>query len=181
MNAATIRNLVVTALKEARTDVGESVYSPRDWSTRSEDYPCLLVQTPFDEKHSMGRNVPQFTSVATIRITGRVEAFDSETEDGAIAAEVALENLREQVERAVINSYALGLVVQQYRQIRSAIQVDAGGLGHIGQLTYEIDAEYFQGPEDFYPVEGVPLQGVDLTIQQPDGTPQPGFSADLPQ
>lgn len=181
MNAATIRGLVVNALIAAKTDAGARVYSPRDWSTRSEDYPSLLVQTPFDEKHSLGPNAPQFNSVTTIRITGRVEAFDGETNDGVMQAEAALENLREQVERAVINSYDLTRSVQQFRHIRSAIQVDAGGDGHIGQLTYEIDAEYYQGPEDFFPIEGVPLHGVDVTIQQPDGTTQPGFNADLPQ
>lgn len=181
MNAAIIRNLVVTALKVANTDAGDRVYSPRDWSTRSEDYPSLLVQTPFDEKHSLGRNAPQFTSVATVRITGRVEAVDTDTDDGAMLAEVALETLREQIERAVINSYDLGKVIQQYRQIRSAIDVSAGGESHIGQLTYEIDAEYYQGPEDFYPVDGTPLTGVDVTLQQPDGTTQPGASINLPQ
>lgn len=181
MNAAKIRELVVNALIVAKTDAGDRVYSPRDWSTRSEDYPSLLVQTPFDEKQSLGRNAPQFNSVATIRITGRVEAFDGEANDGAMQAEAALETLREQVERAVVNSYDLTLAVQQFRHIRSAIQVDAAGDGHIGQLTYEIDVEYYQGPEDFYPVDGVPLQGVDVTIQQPDGTTRPGFNADLPQ
>lgn len=181
MNAAILRELVVKAITVAQTDAGERVYSPRDWPTTGEDYPCVLVQTPFDEKRSLGRNVPQFDSTATIRITGRVEAFDSETTDGAMLAEVAAENLREQIERAVINSYDLGLVVQQYKHIRSAIQVDAGGEGHIGQLTFEIDAEYYQGPEDFFPVEGVPLEGIDVSIKQPDGTTQPGFNADLQQ
>lgn len=181
MNAAKIRELVVNALIVAKTDAGDRVYSPRDWSTRSEDYPSLLVQTPFDEKQSLGRNAPQFNSVATIRITARVEAFDGEANDGAMQAEAALETLREQVERAVVNSYDLTLAVQQFRHIRSAIQVDAAGDGHIGQLTYEIDVEYYQGPEDFYPVEGVPLHGIDVTIQQPDGTTRPGFNADLPQ
>jgi len=181
MNAATLRNLVVTALKVAGTDAGDRVYSPRDWSTRGEDYPVLMVQTPFEEKQSMGRNVPQFTTVTTIRVTGRLEAFDSETDDGAVMAEEGLEALRQQIEMAVINSYELTRSIQQFRHIRSAIDVDASGDGHIGQLTFEIDAEYYQGPEDFYPIQGVALQGVDLTIEQPDGTTQPGFNADLPQ
>lgn len=179
MNAATIRTLVVTALKAAQTDAGDRVYSPRDWPTFSPDYPVLLVQTPLDQKHSMGRNAPQFTSVTTVRITGRVEAFDGETNNGAVQAEAALETLREQIERAVINSYELTRQTQQYREIRSAIDVDASGEGHIGQLTYEIDVEYFQGPEDFYPVQTDELQGIDLRIQQPDGTTVPGFNADL--
>ena len=181
MNAATIRTLVVAALKAAATDAGDRVYSPRDWATRSEDYPVLLVQTPFEEKQSLGRNAPQFNSVTTVRITGRLEEFDTATSDGAELAEMALETLREQVERAVINSYELTKVTQQYKHIRSAIQVAAEGDGHIAQLTYEIDVEYYQGPEDFYPVESVPLNGIDLQVGMPDGTTKPGFNADLQQ
>lgn len=181
MNSAIIRKLTVAALKAGGTDAGDRVYTPRDWPTNSDDYPALLVQTPFDHKHSMGRNAPQFTSVTTVRITGRVEAFDTETASGALLAEEALERLREQVERAVINSYELTRQTQQYREIRSTIDVDAGGEGHIGQLLYEIDVEYFQGPDDFFPVESTPLEGIDLRIKEPDGATQPGFNADLSQ
>jgi len=181
MNAATIRTLVVAALKAAATDAGDRVYSPRDWATRSEDYPVLLVQTPFDEKQSLGRNAPQFNAVTTVRITGRLEEFDSATSDGAELAELALETLREQVERAVINSYELTSVTQQYKHIRSAIQVDAGGDGHIAQLTYEIDVEYYQGPEDFYPIPTSPLETIGLRVSEADGTTQTGFDATLPQ
>lgn len=181
MTAAQLRNLVVVALKVANTDAADRVYSPRDWPTRSEDYPVLLVQTPFEEKQSLGRNAPQFNTVTTVRVTARIEAFDSDNDSGAELAELALEDIRDQVERALINSYELTLVIQQYRHIRSTIEVSANGDGHIGQLVYEIDLEYYQGPEDFYPVVGVELQGIDLTIVEPDGTTQPGFSADLPQ
>lgn len=179
MNSATIRTLTVAALKAAATDAGDRVYTPRDWPTFSEDYPVLLVQTPFDQKHSMGRNAPQFQSVTTVRITGRVEAFDTETNNGALLAEEALETLRLQVEQAVINSYELTRQTQQYKEVRSTINVDASGEGHIGQLTYEIDVEYFQGPEDFFPVATATLEGIDLRIKEPDGTTEPGFNADL--
>jgi len=181
MNAATIRGLVVAALLDAKTNAGDRVYSPRDWATRQDDYPSILVQTPFEEKQSQGRNAPQFTTVTTIRITGRLEAYDGETNDGATEAETGLETLREQIERAVINSYELTRQIQQYKHIRSAIDVSASGDGHIGQLTFEIDAEYFQGPEDFYPITAVPLEGIDLKIKMPDGTTEPGISVDLPQ
>lgn len=180
MNAATIRTLVVTALKAAQTDAGERVYSPRDWPTNSPDYPILLVQTPYDQKDSQGRNAPQFLSVTTVRITGRVEAFDTESAStGAMQAEMAVESLREQIDRAVINSYELTRQTQQYRQVRSTIDVDSTGGSHIGQLLYEIDIEYFQGPEDFYPIHTDQLLGIELTIKEPDGTVQPGFTADF--
>ena len=94
-------------------------------------------------------------------------------------AELALESLREQVDRAVINSYELTLNIQQFREIRSTIDVSAEGEAHLGQLLYEIDIEYYQGPEDFYPVESVVLEGVDLRIQMPDGTAEPGATINL--
>ncbi len=179
MNSATIRTLAVTALKTAATDAGDRVYSPRDWPTNSPDYPVLLVQTPFEQKHSMGRNAPQFTTVTTVRITGRVEAFDSDTNNGAMLAEDALETLRLQVEQGVINSYELSRQTQQYKEVRSTIDVDSSGESHIGQLLYEIDVEYYQDPDDFFPVATTTLEGIDLRIKEPDGTTVPGFNADL--
>ncbi len=128
----------------------------------------------------MGRNAPQFTSVTTVRITGRVEAFDTEdAEIGAMLAEEACEQLRLQVEQGVINSYELTRSTQQYKEVRSTIDVDSSGESHIGQLLFEIDVEYFQGPEDFFPIATNTLEGIDLRIKEPDGTTVPGFNADL--
>lgn len=179
MNAASIRQMVVDALKGA-TDAGDQVFSPRDLPTTRDMYPILLVQTPFDHKHSQGRNTPAFTTITTVRISGRVQEYDGETEDdGAMVTELALESLREQVDRAVINSYELTRNIQQYREIRSTIDVSAEGEAHLGQLLYEIDIEYFQGPEDFYPVESVPLTGIDIRVQMSDGTTEPGANINL--
>ncbi|CTT03199.1 TPA: ATP-binding protein [Escherichia coli] len=176
MNAAAVRQMVVTALTGA-TDAGSSVYSPRDWSTSADMYPALLVQTPFEQKKSLGRNTPAFTTITTVRITGRVQEYDGDTtDDGAMKAELALEALRDQVERAVINSYELTRKIQKYAEVRSTINVDADGEAHMGQLLLEIDIEHYQGPEDFYPVQAVPLEGIDIAIVVPDGTPQPGIS-----
>ncbi|NIG74036.1 ATP-binding protein [Klebsiella sp. Ap-873] len=179
MNAANIRQLVVDALK-GKTDAGEAVFSPRDIPTTRDMYPILLVQTPFDQKHSQGRNAPSFTTITTVRISGRVQEHDGEDDDnGAMFAELALEALREQVEKAVINSYALTRAVQQFREIRSTIDVNAQGEAHLGQLLYEIDIEYYQGPEDFYPIDATPLEGMNVRINMPDGTSLPGANINL--
>ncbi len=182
MNASIIRNMVVQALM-GKTDAQSRVYSPRDWSTRSEDYPCILVQTPFDHKKSLGRNVPQFHTITTIRIIGRTEEFDGESDgesdDGAVQAELALEALREQIERAVINSYELTRAIQQYAEIRSQIDIDASGDSHMAQLLMDIDIEYYQGEEDFYPIETHPLNSIDVTIAMPEPTPEPKIRINL--
>lgn len=181
MNAAALRGLVISALT-GKTDALDRVYSPRDWPTTEDMYPVILVQTPFDLKNSLGRNVPQFTTVTTVRITGRLQELDEVDQDnGAEKAEVALEQLREQIERAVINSYELTRQTQQFLQVRSTIDVNAGGEGHTAQLLMELDIEYYQGPEDFYPIDTTPLEGIDVTIKQPDGTPEVYATFDLPQ
>lgn len=181
MNAAIIRDLVVDALK-GKTDAEDRVYSPMDWSTVNAEYPCLIVQTPFDHKRSLGRNVPQFNTVTTVRVTGRVEEFDGEDDlGGATKAELKLEKLREQIERAVINSYQLTRQIQQFLEVRSQINISAEGEGHLAQLLMDLDIEYYQGAEDFYPIEADPLSAIDINIQQPDGTPQHHISIDLEQ
>lgn len=179
MNAAGVRLLVIDALKN-KTAANERVYSPRDWSTTEDMYPVILVQTPIDVKNSLGRNAPQFSTVTTVRVTGRLQELDDETEDnGAAKAEEALEDLREQIERALINSYELTRQTQQFLQVRSTIDIDASGEGHLAQLLMEIDIEYFQGPEDFYPIETNMLNGIDITIKMPEGTTEPIVKVDL--
>ncbi|CAM7499578.1 hypothetical protein KLPMMA068B_21735 [Klebsiella pneumoniae] len=49
----------------------------------------------------------------------------------------------------------------------------------MGQLLFEIDIEHYQGPEDFYPIDPPLLEGVDITVTMPDGTPRPGTSINL--
>ncbi|HHH1258980.1 TPA: ATP-binding protein [Yersinia enterocolitica] len=179
MNTAQIRQLVVNALV-GKTDAGNRVYSPRDWPTTEEMYPVILVQTLIEEKQSLGRNAPQFNTITTVRITGRLQELDGEqVDDGANKAELALERLREQIERAVINSYDLTRQIQQFAKVRSTIDLDSGGEGHLAQLLMELDIEYYQGPEDFYPIVGDPLLGIDITMAMPDGTTEPVVSIDL--
>ncbi|WP_227720543.1 ATP-binding protein [Yersinia proxima] len=179
MNTAQIRKLVVNAII-GNTDAGNRVYSPRDWPTTEDMYPVILVQTPIEEKQSLGRNAPQFNTITTVRITGRLQELDGEyTDDGAVKAELALEQLREQIERAVINSYDLTRQIQQFARVRSTIDLDSSGEGHMAQLLMELDIEYYQGPEDFYPIVGDPLEGIDITMSMPDGTTQPVVSIDL--
>lgn len=179
MNAAQLRTLVTDALL-AKTDAQERVYSPRDWPTSENFYPALLIQTPVEVKRSHGRNLPQFTTVTTVQITGRVQALDEEkTNNGAMKAESALECLREQIERAVINSFDLTRQIQQFAQVRSAIGVSASGEGHTAELVMELDIEYYQGPEDFYPPDTEPLEGINVTATMPDCTTAPRLTIEL--
>ncbi|HGJ5864961.1 ATP-binding protein [Arsenophonus nasoniae] len=178
MNAAHLRQRVIQALMD-HTAAQTRVYSPYDWPTETDDYPCILVQTPFDHKKSLGRHVPQFNTVTTVRISGRVQAFDGEEREGALEAEQQLETLREQIERAVINNDELTREIQQFVEIRSQIAVSAEGEGHLAQLLMDLDIEYYQGPEEFYPVTAASLDGIDVKFSMPAGTPLHQVNVDL--
>jgi hypothetical protein len=93
-------------------------------------------------------------------------------------AEEALEDLREQVERAVINSYELTRKSRSTRKFVQRLMLTRRE-AHMGQLLFEIDIEHYQGPEDFYPINPPPLEGIDITVEMPDGTPRPGISINL--
>ncbi|MFW5402855.1 ATP-binding protein, partial [Yersinia sp. 1252 StPb PI] len=43
------------------------------------------------------------------------------------------------------------------------------------------DIEYYQGPEDFYPINADRLDGMDVTIAMPDGTTEPVVSINFPE
>lgn len=181
MTAQGLRELAVKALM-GKTLAGHRVYSPRDWATREKSYPLLLVQTVYEEKFSKGRNAPQFDTVTTLQIAARIEEFDGELDDdGAMKAQLKLEQLKEEIERAVINSYEITRLIQQFKHIRSQLDLNPDGEGHTGQLVIQMDIEYYQGPEDFYPVEGGAFEAVDLRMSMPKDTQKPGIDIDLPQ
>lgn len=180
MNSAILRELAVKALK-GNTLAEHRVYSPRDWATRSKDYPLILVQTVYEEKFSKGRNSPQFDTVTTLQITARLEEMDGELDDdGAMKVQLNLERMKEEIERAVINSYEITRYTQQIKHVRSQINLNPEGEGHTGQLVIQMDIEYFQGPDDFYPIEGDELQEVFLRVAMPDGTTEPGLDIKFP-
>lgn len=173
MDSIEVRNLAVIALKD-NTDAEDRVCSPRDWPTRSDLFPLILIQTHSDDKKGIDRNVPKFNTTTTLRITARVEEFDGESnEDGAMNAEVKLEELQEQILKSLINSYELTRRIEKYSSVSSRVDIDSSGEGHIGQLLMLVSVEYFQGPDDFYPVISDDRKEVDMTLVIPDGTTQP--------
>lgn len=174
MNALEIRELIVKALK-GKTDAGDNVHSPRDWPTHVDDFTVLLVSSPHDKKGSLGRHAPQFDTVTTVRVEGRLVAYDKKDgTSGAGAAMAALETLRLQVEKAVINNPEIMPNIQQFISVESQTSLDSDGEGHIGQVAIHFDVEYYQGPEDFYPLEADEIHEMEIQHKTPEGTEPTG-------
>lgn len=158
--SADLRLLAASALSSA-TDAGTNVFAARDWPTWNGSYPVLYLHTPIEEKESLGRNgAPQFTVTATLRISARVQKPTTTTGTGAAAAVVALETLQRQMELALVNNPALMGQLQQFPFVRTEMKVDDDGDQNLAELVMDVGMEFYQGPEDFYPVPTVPLEQI---------------------
>ncbi|MDR3513780.1 MAG: hypothetical protein P4L73_19255 [Caulobacteraceae bacterium] len=163
---AKLVRLTVEALRAARTDAGDRVYSPGDWPTKTSILPVLLVQARRDDKVSQGRGSIAFTTTSTVRITGRVDATGAPADAGGEHAEDRLWRLQRQAERAVINADGIAPLLQQFPTIRTEIGFNSEGQLQLGEFVMEIAMEYFQGPEDFFETPTTDITGFDVTLPQ---------------
>ncbi|WP_392563206.1 hypothetical protein RHO12_12685 (plasmid) [Orbus sturtevantii] len=177
MNSNTIREMFVTAL-HGNTEAKNRVYSPKDWATYDAHYPVILVTTPLESKNSLGRNIPQFNTVTTVQVLARVSTIDDFT-SGDFQSLFNAELIKEQIEKAIINSYELTRNIQQFLSVKSQIQSNALGEEHITELLMLFDVEYYQGPECFYDVDSSNLTGIDIQVKQPEATISPVTKIDL--
>jgi hypothetical protein len=158
--AADLRVLAQQALV-GKTAAMLNVYTPLDRPTWSGNYPVVFLTTPDEEKESLGPNgAPQFTVTATLRVIARVQENQAKDDAGATAAYLALETLKRQIETSLINNPALMNLLQQYKFVRSSIVVDGESAVHLGELKMDIGLEFYQGPEDFFPIPTNPLEEV---------------------
>lgn len=179
--SADLRALFVTALKGA-TDAGEAVFSPYDWPTAPTAYPSILVHARKERKESLGRNVPQFNVTTTLEILARTKSPALVGDAGSAVALAAAEKLKAQIESVLINNPAIwsdpagGQRIQQFSSVDSELTTSSEGEMPISELLMTIDVEFFQTADEFFPIPLTPLQGVDLAIEEPDGTTQPGLT-----
>lgn len=157
VSSATLQALVTAALM-GKTAAGARVFTPRTWSTASEDMPLLLVQAPKETKTSLGRSgAPQFTCVTTIRVIGRVYVLAEAGDAGAAAALAAAGDLQRQIEVAVINDFALHREVQNFAGVEVVTGVSKDAEQVFGETILDFALEFYQGPEDFAPIDGDPI------------------------
>ncbi|MCO7569372.1 phage tail protein [Pseudomonas chlororaphis] len=148
-----LRQITAEALK-AGTAAGINVFAARTWPTWSGSYPIIWIHSPAEDKESLGRQGgPQFTVTATIRISARVQLKALPRNAAAGAMILALEGLQRQIERALINFPPLMSRLQQFPFIRSEMTESDDGDQSLGELVMDVGMEFYQGPEDFYPLE----------------------------
>ena len=148
-----LRLLSAEGLK-SKTIAGNNVFLAKTWATWDGSYPILYLHSPSEDMQSLGdAGAPQFTVTATIRVSARVEVRNLPKNGGAAAALVELEVIQQQIKMALINFPPLMKRLQQYPFVRSEIRESGEGDSELAELVMDIGMEFYQGPEDFYPLE----------------------------
>jgi hypothetical protein len=158
------------------TAAGANVFSPGDWPTWDRNFPAILARIVNEDKTSIGRGTIEFTVISTLQLSCRVEAPADVDDGGAVAAEAALWALQRQVEIAIINSYPLTSLLQQFPFVRTQMAFSSEGEKHLAALQMEIGLEFYQGPEIFAPIEADDIDDAEITTTNFPGA---GLSLDL--
>lgn len=135
---------------------GVTVYSPRSWNTPPAGMPEVMAQSPAEKKVSLGRSgASSFNCVMTLRLVGRVYAKVQANDAAAAAALAAVGVLQRAIEVSLINRTELRAAgVQEFQEVRVVTAVKTEGEYVFGELVFDLDLEFYQGPEDFAPIDG---------------------------
>jgi hypothetical protein len=151
------------ALIDANTLAAGRVYEPRDWPTRPELFPLLIVTAPRERKMNFFPGQPAFTTTISLVVVGRVMAPTSE------AAYEDLDTLSGQIEDALMFTPSFASAIQQFASIDTQMTVSAEGKHQIGEIGVTFDLVVYQafGPR------GTPLVDVASTLQPVGGSAVP--------
>lgn len=133
------------------TVAGTRVFNPRSWPTPLGDLPILLLQSPVERKESLGPNAPSFDVIVHIKLQGRLTFKALPDDAGAALALDALATFQRQIERAVINNFALYRIISEIVSVDIVNEVKSEGNQPIAELTMDFACKFYQGPEAFAP------------------------------
>ncbi|WP_174296534.1 hypothetical protein [Sphingomonas bacterium] len=168
---------VLDLVYDAVVVIGEAkgrVFRPGKLPTQQDAYPQIKVQLAGESRQSLGRGSVQFTTTATIRVTAEVSAPVKAADPQSSEVELQLWAMKRQIELAVIGSYPLFREIQQLASVQAQLAYDAQAT-MLGGVQIDLAFEFYEGPEDFAPLDAVELVGVDAHLPAAG----PGFSARL--
>jgi hypothetical protein len=126
------------AVMMALQGLSVTLASPGNWPTPGDKLPALLVNVPTENKVSSGRNVPEFTTTASLVIQGQVTGATPE------AAQDSLDALCYLVENAVLTDYWVNNMIQQFVSIQTETEITSEGSHHLAGFRMTIGAEMFE-------------------------------------
>lgn len=154
MDQTQIRTLAVAALLAADTSAGSNVFPNFDLPTFPQPA-AIYVYIPGDRKESMGRTIPEFTTVVTLAVVCKLAG----TDPGALTT--AVDTLRQQVLAAILTNYDLVSGIQQFANVDTRVEYSSDGRQHIAQIQIHFDIEF---PELFDPYTQAPAAAQSVAV-----------------
>jgi hypothetical protein len=171
ISRAGLRTLARDTLLAAATVAGPRVYDLHGQPAKLTEFPALVVSTPVERKEFSGFGAPQFNTTITLAVMARV-APGSEA-----SAEAQLEQLVEQVQRAVLCTPNMVMPIQRFEFVETQSIVSVEGETMVGEATIMFGC---QVPQLYEPDVDVILSEFVTTIPPDGGTGAPVVIDSLP-
>ncbi|WP_431276274.1 hypothetical protein ACQ858_08475 [Variovorax ureilyticus] len=146
MSARRQLRLAIVAALAARVQ-GTYQVTPGNWPTASEKLPALLVSVPTEQRTSINRGVPEFTTMISVVVQGQVDGLTAEE------AQDRIEDLAYRVEEAILKGYWVIRMIQQFSSIQTDVECTADGKRHFAGFRMTLVGEVF---ESFDPTADIP-------------------------
>ena len=158
MTRSGLRDLAVQVLQASATLAGDSVQAGNVQSTAAGTAPVLFVEVPHERKHSLGKaGRPKFFTTMSLIVVARVSNANAAT------MKADLDRLVDQVHDAVIGSYDMLRIVQQFAEVETSTVTTAEGALKNGEASIQFHCELFQ---QYAPPLGEPLLSLDAKLQR---------------
>ena len=71
-----LMTLFASKIADGGTAAGERIYTPGDFATFDGQYPCILLRPSAEDRVSLGRGTPQFTTTSTMQLQPENRGLD---------------------------------------------------------------------------------------------------------
>lgn len=150
---------------------GVTVKSPGVWATQPSNTPEILIDCGIEQKASLGRTVPEYTTSCVLQVSARLISGTAES------AQDAIEALGATIEAVLLGNVAFIARLQQVSEIVSKTTLDSSAGHHTASLVMALTCEHAEvySPDEIDPSQfpdiSQMLLHVDLTnVADPSGT-----------
>lgn len=167
--------LAVLAVLQALPGI-TTVESPPATSTQPKEMPYIGLRCGTERKGSFEKQMPEFTTTATLEILVRAAATTRE------AAQDAIEALANAIELAVFGAPSVIKMLQQVAGVTSTTEINGEGSAYQAETLISIDCEFVEvfDPTVIAPANYPPLEGANVHVDTVHPFDKNGVYLNLP-
>lgn len=137
-----------------------TVESPPATATQPKEMPYAGLRCGTERKVSLQKQMPEFTTTATLDILLRASATTRE------AAQDAIEDLANKTELAVFGAPSIVKLLQQIANVTSTTEINGEGSAYQAETLISFDCEFFEvfDPTVIAPANYPALEGVNVHV-----------------